>query len=297
MARRASPLRTDPMRCELHPWVTQYPKVRCLECVRTEKSGNYYLVQDGTRKINKTTGEWVNICPKHADSKCDSNGRCLECRREEYLEQNPVIPCDKHPGSKVSSRGRCRACTREKLKKARQELKQRTAEWRAANIGKPCPEHPNSKWPFWNVTCPVCGLTRPKPLSPTCPRHPDITLTESRKCFVCDRRNRRKSLYHLTDEQLDELLSMPRCEICGRLFTATGKDKRHIDHDHKTGKVRGVLCVSCNTSLGKLGDSVVRLKSAIRYLRRTGRRTANSAPGQMPLFSSMHSNSTGRPAV
>ena len=39
-----------------------------------------------------------------------------------------------------------------------------------------------------------------------------------------------------------------------------------VDHDHNTGKVRGILCHDCNTSLGKFQDSVELLEKAIQYL-------------------------------
>ena len=42
--------------------------------------------------------------------------------------------------------------------------------------------------------------------------------------------------------------------------------KFHMDHDHKTGEYRGLLCFSCNTGLGKFYDNIELLKSAIRYL-------------------------------
>jgi len=41
----------------------------------------------------------------------------------------------------------------------------------------------------------------------------------------------------------------------------------HIDHDHTTGVVRGVLCKPCNTGLGLLGDSEEGLSRALDYLR------------------------------
>lgn len=40
----------------------------------------------------------------------------------------------------------------------------------------------------------------------------------------------------------------------------------HIDHDHRTGKVRGILCQACNLGLGKFRDDPALIKSAIRYL-------------------------------
>lgn len=53
-----------------------------------------------------------------------------------------------------------------------------------------------------------------------------------------------------------------QCELCGKV------GKVHWDHDHETGKFRGWLCVSCNTGLGKLGDSIEGLERALAYLRR-----------------------------
>ncbi|MDE2097011.1 MAG: hypothetical protein KGL39_07180 [Patescibacteria group bacterium] len=58
---------------------------------------------------------------------------------------------------------------------------------------------------------------------------------------------------------------MPQaCECCGAKQTRA----LHLDHCHKTGKFRGWLCFSCNTGLGKLGDSTTGLKRALAYLRR-----------------------------
>lgn len=39
-----------------------------------------------------------------------------------------------------------------------------------------------------------------------------------------------------------------------------------IDHDHKTGKVRGMLCSTCNKAIGMLGDGVAGLEAALAYL-------------------------------
>lgn len=64
--------------------------------------------------------------------------------------------------------------------------------------------------------------------------------------------------YGLTEEQV--LAEREKdCEICG-------KPSKHFDHDHETGRYRGRLCQSCNTGLGKLGDSVEGLQRAIQYL-------------------------------
>lgn len=55
-----------------------------------------------------------------------------------------------------------------------------------------------------------------------------------------------------------------RCYICRR---ATGKTRRlAVDHDHKTGKVRGLLCKSCNTMLGHARDDPMMFFRAASYL-------------------------------
>ncbi len=69
---------------------------------------------------------------------------------------------------------------------------------------------------------------------------------------------------------LDEYRSMNAvqngcCAICGK--PDTGR-MLSIDHDHKTLKVRDLLCKKCNSGLGFFGDSLVLLKKAVLYLKR-----------------------------
>lgn len=74
--------------------------------------------------------------------------------------------------------------------------------------------------------------------------------------------------YGITAEQYASLLRYQggKCFICQR---ATGKRRRlSVDHDHKTGRVRGLLCNPCNRDvLGHLRDSVAALERAVMYLK------------------------------
>lgn len=63
-----------------------------------------------------------------------------------------------------------------------------------------------------------------------------------------------------------------KCAICKRKESKKYKKKRAymlaVDHCHKTGKIRGLLCSACNTAIGKFGDNIQRIKETISYLRR-----------------------------
>lgn len=73
--------------------------------------------------------------------------------------------------------------------------------------------------------------------------------------------------YGLTKEGLSVMLSEQgdACKICGHKFGQADRDM-HVDHDHATGKVRGLLCYHCNRGLGSFKDSVESLSNAIAYL-------------------------------
>jgi len=76
-------------------------------------------------------------------------------------------------------------------------------------------------------------------------------------------RNRRKCLYGLTDKEFLSAISSQRnlCALCRRPLRPP-----FIDHDHKTGRVRGLLCGKCNLGLGMFQDSPELLRLAATYL-------------------------------
>ena len=85
---------------------------------------------------------------------------------------------------------------------------------------------------------------------------------------------RQKSLlanYGITLEQYAELHKKQNglCKICNQRTQGRGAAKNNlaVDHDHETGKIRGLLCSHCNTGLGLFRDNPELLKIAINYLK------------------------------
>jgi hypothetical protein len=86
-------------------------------------------------------------------------------------------------------------------------------------------------------------------------------------------RMRRQQLTNrgLTPQEYSTLLEQQRglCAICAKEPSGVGsRAQLHIDHDHATGKVRGLLCGECNASIGLMRDDIARLQAAIEYLKK-----------------------------
>lgn len=91
-----------------------------------------------------------------------------------------------------------------------------------------------------------------------------------RACRICSRlrtkANHQKAYYGITNEQRDAkfVAQGSCCEVCG-------SPEHHgrnwnTDHNHRTDKVRGILCAPCNLTLGMVDDSIKRLYLLIKYL-------------------------------
>jgi len=80
-----------------------------------------------------------------------------------------------------------------------------------------------------------------------------------------------KSKYGITPDQFNELLDAQggKCACCGTTEPHGRANRFCVDHCHTTGKMRGLLCSTCNTGLGKLGDNIEGLKRALAYLEKT----------------------------
>ena len=84
---------------------------------------------------------------------------------------------------------------------------------------------------------------------------------DTRKSYII------KSKYGIDIFRFKEMLkeSNNKCTVCGKEHS--DELPLNIDHDHKTGEVRGLLCKKCNYGLGFFGDDINLLNNAIKYLK------------------------------
>jgi hypothetical protein len=105
-------------------------------------------------------------------------------------------------------------------------------------------------------------------------------------CMICLRENKKihynhdkaklrfiQNKYKLNELELNEMFiaQNKKCKICQTKYDLLSRHNGlYIDHCHKTGKVRGLLCMSCNRLLGNCNDNIDILKSSILYITEFG---------------------------
>lgn len=122
--------------------------------------------------------------------------------------------------------------------------------------------------------CPKCGLTKPltefvkarakrsgyhsycKPCFNTVARESRIKHHGSTRSFHLKRR------YGVDATEVEWMILQQggKCAVCRE------KTAKHVDHDHRTRKVRGILCFNCNRGLGYFKDDIVLMCMAADYL-------------------------------
>jgi len=88
-----------------------------------------------------------------------------------------------------------------------------------------------------------------------------------------------KKKYDITIDDYNDLLEKQKggCAICGSEIADNCGGHLQVDHCHKWGHVRGLLCAPCNRGLAAFDDNIFLLDKSIKYLRRTGIEAANNA--------------------
>jgi len=123
-------------------------------------------------------------------------------------------------------------------------------------------------------TCIRCGAH--KPLNEF-PKHKRSAQGRGTVCKTCRNRENREGKQNvwqrnwhmgLSQEGYESLLKAQEggCAGCGSPVANGSMKRLHVDHDHTTGEVRGLLCSSCNLALGLLKDDIDRVLRLACYL-------------------------------
>ncbi|MDI3418868.1 endonuclease VII domain-containing protein [Streptomyces luteolus] len=164
----------------------------------------------------------------------------------------------------------CRECVAEYS--AAHYRRRREAQGKAVRAKVPVPRG--------HKRCPQCGKVKPHAQWERNKTSSDGWASYCRECRA--ERNRIsyfKRKYGLTPSELDDLKAqqMGVCCIC---LTAPAE---HVDHCHETGRVRGVLCFSCNAGLGQYKDRPDAMRRAAAYLEGNSWKPILVAPGVYQL--------------
>lgn len=199
---------------------------------------------------------------------------CLDCGAAKPLNEFP--PAAKRSDGRGSY---CRPCMRERHKasyRSRQRAQGRTVREKAQAGFKVCPDcqelKPVEEFPRTRATS--------SGLHPYCKPCHTLRCARQRKMSGPGDYHR-KYRYGLEPDEYQAMLEEQYglCAICQK------KPAEHVDHDHESGAVRGLLCFNCNGGLGQFRDRVDILKKAIAYLERTRDsqwQTSDCTDGSLP---------------
>lgn len=98
-------------------------------------------------------------------------------------------------------------------------------------------------------------------------RHEEFCRNHPERNRVYRTNSRRRTVYGMEPDEYAIMLESQfgTCAICGR---PPKSRSLHVDHDHATGDIRGLLCHNCNTAIGLLGDDIAIMSRAVEYLSR-----------------------------
>lgn len=111
-------------------------------------------------------------------------------------------------------------------------------------------------------------------------------LKNPEKVRLYKRNHHRRKSYGLSPEAYNKMAQRQnnRCALCGQLETSkdfrTGKARTlSVDHNHKTNKIRQLLCHRCNLGLGMFKDDIDLLQKVVKYLKKHKKNSISKSKG------------------
>lgn len=182
---------------------------------------------------------------------------CRDCGEERPLDAFPRTP------RRADGRGiYCKSCFAVRYR----EYRERKAAASGRTIQRRRQLPPGQKW------CPACESAQPianfprnrsarDGLAGYCkPCHNARSKATSERLYGGGREYHLRRRYGLTSADVDAMI-----EAQGGTCATCAGPAQHVDHDHATGKVRGVLCFNCNQALGNVRDDELTLGRLGRY--------------------------------
>jgi hypothetical protein len=234
----------------------------------------------GDPLVRKRKVKGAELCSKCGRDPVHAKGLCKHCYSQEKLKLIGHDIC-KNCGElkKIVARGLCPKCYRDDLYAKRSAIckgcdQLKPIKWRG--LCAKCYArfkrhgHTNRTRPIKGTKlCTVCGK-KPIHAKKMCNRCYNKSLREKNptRDFAYDLNKN----WGISIDEYNALLKNQgyKCAICGADSndTVNGKKTRlAVDHDHKTGEIRGLLCGNCNRGIGNLQDSINFLQKAIDYLK------------------------------
>jgi hypothetical protein len=203
----------------------------------------------------------------------DGLRRCRDCGEWKLIEEFHKSP--RRPGGRGSY---CQPCFNERSKVS---YRKRMKEKHGKEVREP------REVPDGHRYCPMCQVTK---LLEEFPRNRSASKGRGAYCKPCHNARSQETAdrlyggtreYHLQrrygigEAEFQELLAAQGgvCAICRT------PDPNHVDHDHRTGYIRGILCFNCNGALGHVKDDPGILIQALAYLEATTSLAIQRSPG------------------
>ena len=118
--------------------------------------------------------------------------------------------------------------------------------------------------------CQTCKITKKATEFHVNKKHKDGLERRCKKCNMLRKDNNHyRNKYGITLDDYNNLIKSQnyQCAICKTVDPGVGINRFHVDHNHSTGVVRGLLCSNCNRALGQFKDDISILESAAEYIR------------------------------